>query len=219
VQSPADGGLAAGAPATASEQTLRAERELVARVLAGDRAAAVLLHRALLPVVTRSLRRVLGRYEAEQEDLLQQSFEQIVRTLRHHRFSHSCPLSAWAATLAARVALTELRRRCLRRRHLDTVTAPPEQGPNDARDWERAQGLEERRAEVRRALAAMDPDRAWVVVLHDLEGHRVVDVARMLGISVTAAQSRLLRGRQELVRRCQPEAEPAPDGGAEGAMP
>jgi RNA polymerase sigma-70 factor (ECF subfamily) len=203
----------------ASEQVLRSERELITKVLAGDRVAAVLLHRTLLPVVVRTLRRVIGRRDSDHDDLLQQSFEQIVRTLRQRRFDHACPLSAWATTITARVALTELRRRYLRRRHIDVAAAPPEHCADDVQSWELKQRIEERCVEVRRALAAMDPGRAWVVVLHDLEGHRIADVAHMLEISVTAAQSRLLRARKELVRRCGPSAERGPDHGTGGAEP
>lgn len=194
-----------------AEPGVEAERHLVARVLAGDREGAVALYRQLLPVVDRTLRRVLGRREADHDDLVQQSFEQIIRTLRERRFTHACPLTAWATTLTARVALTELRRRYRARRHLAELAAEADVDATTARSYAESAALSERVAEVRRELGQLDPGRAWVVVLHDLEGHRLADVAVMLGISLTAAQSRLLRGRQELVRRCEACALPGED--------
>ena len=185
-------------PASAIER----DRVLVRRVLAGDRAAAIELYRMLQPAVDRTLRRILGRREADHDDLLQQSFEQIVRTLREERFSHACPLTAWAATITARVALSELRSRYRRRRHVDDTVDDPDDAAPLAEDWQHRVRVRDQVAMVRRELARLDPGHAWVVVLHDLEGHRLVDVAVTLGISLSAAQSRLFRGRRELLRRC-----------------
>jgi DNA-directed RNA polymerase specialized sigma24 family protein len=39
-------------------------------------------------------------------------------------------------------------------------------------------------------------------VLHDVLGHSVPQVAELLGIKQSAAQSRLRRARQEFIRRC-----------------
>jgi RNA polymerase sigma-70 factor (ECF subfamily) len=170
-------------------------------VLAGERQGAVELYRMLLPAVDRTLRRVLGRREADYDDLVQQSFEQILRTLQDRRFSHACPLTAWATTITARVALTELRRRYRHRRHVEDTPWDSESGMS-LNDWRQQTVMRERVLDVRRELGHLAPGYAWVVVLHDLEGHRLADIAVTLGISLTAAQSRLLRARKELVQRC-----------------
>jgi DNA-directed RNA polymerase specialized sigma24 family protein len=47
----------------------------------------------------------------------------------------------------------------------------------------------------------MSPDRAQAVVLHDVNGMDLRELATVLGITVAAAQSRLSRGRAELSRR------------------
>jgi DNA-directed RNA polymerase specialized sigma24 family protein len=47
----------------------------------------------------------------------------------------------------------------------------------------------------------MSPKKAMVLVLHDVLGHDLTEVSVMLGVSVSAAQSRLVRGRRELLRR------------------
>jgi DNA-directed RNA polymerase specialized sigma24 family protein len=42
---------------------------------------------------------------------------------------------------------------------------------------------------------------ATILVLHDVYDHSVPEVASLLGLNVSAAQSRLRRARQELARR------------------
>jgi RNA polymerase sigma-70 factor (ECF subfamily) len=54
---------------------------------------------------------------------------------------------------------------------------------------------------VRAELGRMNPGRAQVLVLHEVNGLELSEIATVLGISVMAAQSRLSRGRRELMSR------------------
>jgi DNA-directed RNA polymerase specialized sigma24 family protein len=56
---------------------------------------------------------------------------------------------------------------------------------------------------VRAELALMNPGRAQVLVLHEVNGLELSEIATVLGISVMAAQSRLSRGRRELMSRLE----------------
>jgi DNA-directed RNA polymerase specialized sigma24 family protein len=50
-------------------------------------------------------------------------------------------------------------------------------------------------------LVRMKPGQAEAVFLHDVLGYTLRDIAQMCGVTSPAAQSRLLRGRQDLFRR------------------
>jgi RNA polymerase sigma-70 factor (ECF subfamily) len=75
-------------------------------------------------------------------------------------------------------------------------------GPVDAERALEARGTLET---VRRHLAAMNPSQAETVFLHDAIGHELAEIAVITGVSVAAAQSRLVRGRKELFRRLDRE--------------
>lgn len=51
---------------------------------------------------------------------------------------------------------------------------------------------------LNQALATLDDDQRDVVLLHDVEGHSVLDVADILDISVGTVKSRLHRARKKL---------------------
>ena len=44
----------------------------------------------------------------------------------------------------------------------------------------------------------MNQERATAVLLYDVFGHELAEIAVLTGVSVAAAQSRLVRGRKEL---------------------
>jgi DNA-directed RNA polymerase specialized sigma24 family protein len=71
----------------------------------------------------------------------------------------------------------------------------------------------ERQLEARRrlewvqgALARMSQDQAHTLLLHDVLGHDLTETAEITGVSVAAAQKRLSRARQELLRRAKAKA-------------
>ncbi len=47
----------------------------------------------------------------------------------------------------------------------------------------------------------MNADQAQTLLLHDVLGHGLAEVASIMGVTVAAAQRRLSRGHQELLRR------------------
>jgi RNA polymerase sigma-70 factor (ECF subfamily) len=53
---------------------------------------------------------------------------------------------------------------------------------------------------VARALAALSPDQREAVVLFEIEGFSVIEIAGLQGASPSAVKSRLARGRERLRR-------------------
>jgi RNA polymerase sigma-70 factor (ECF subfamily) len=160
-------------------------------------------------VIQRTLQKLLRDSADECEDLVQATFERVVRTLVESRFSQACSLTTWASAIAAHVALDALRSRIRERRIFELQPRGTELEQREGPAFERR--LEARRQieEIQGALGRMKPDQARTVVLHDVLGHPLEEIATMTGASVAAAQSRLVRGRKDLLRRVRAPGTPA----------
>ena len=174
-----------GAPAPAYS-----DAELFEGITRGNAQLATELYRRLLPAVEATLFRVLGRREPEHEDLVQASFEQIILTLSERRYAQACSLKTWASTLTAHVALKALRSRCRQRKVFNTTLEPAEvtERTSGIDDVERSVALKRELEKLRGLLSELSPEQAEAVVLHDLMGHALGEIATNTGVSVAAAQ-------------------------------
>ncbi|WP_437815247.1 RNA polymerase sigma factor [Sorangium sp. So ce1078] len=194
----------APAPAPVSDE------EILLAFQRGERGIGLRLYEHLLPVVDRTLYRILGCREQDHADLVQGAFEQIVGTLTKRRFAGECSLAGWASVIACHVGLSALRARRRERKVIDRTPGPPEpdaglEPPARSADPEREVSAQRDLEALRRHLAAMDGDRATALLLHAM-GYSLKEIADLTGVSVAAAQSRLSRGRRELQARCEPDA-------------
>lgn len=173
------------------------DTELLAAMRRGDAAAATALHDRVRVPIDRALTRVLGGRDRDHEELAQMSMIELVRSI--DRFRGECSLDTWVSRIAAHVAYKAIRRRKLERRllesraDLDDALAP--------HDLDRNSIDRSVIARVRGHLAAMDEAKAWTVVLHDVCGYDLREIAEITDASVAAAQTRLSRGRRELHER------------------
>lgn len=154
--------------------------------------------------VERSLYRVLQQRSTDFEDLVQVTFERIVRTLVERRFAAQCSLVTWASAIATNVAIDSVRAKMRERRIFGAE--PLEVADRDASAKLSGTDRVETRADVKRLqqiLAEMNPEQAQAVYLHDALGHDLVEIAAISGVSVAAAQSRLVRGRKDFLRRAK----------------
>jgi RNA polymerase sigma-70 factor (ECF subfamily) len=183
-------------------EPLLSEDELLEGIVRGDDRIATELYRRLLPAVEASLLRVFGRREVDHEDLIQIAFEQIILTLSKRSYAQACSLKTWASSIAARVALKSLRNRYRQRRVFD-LRAEPEAVNLQRSSDDVENNVASRRSvqRLREELSSMAPPKAEAVLLHDVLGHGLLEIAAMTGTSVTAAQTRLSRGRRELAAR------------------
>jgi RNA polymerase sigma-70 factor (ECF subfamily) len=178
----------------------RPDAELIEAVVRGDGAVAGELYDRLVHTVDQTLFRVLGRRESDHEDLVQSAFEQIVKTLTTRRFAGACSLKTWASSVATHVGLNALRSRRRERGvfdRRDSDAPPPSSNDNPERDIALRREIET----VRTELASMNEGRAEALFLHDVLGHDLAEIAALTGVSIAAAQSRLVRGRHELMER------------------
>ena len=170
------------------------DSQLLAAMRAGDKSVAGAFHDRVRPQIDRTLLRLFRRYDVDHEDLRQLTLIELVMTIA--KFRGECSLDSWVGALTARIVFKHLRRRQAERRLFGTLeredAAPPSGvGANDALV----------RNLVRHAsqhLQAMDANRAWAFFLHDVLGYELRELAQIMGVSVSAAQSRLVRGRREL---------------------
>jgi RNA polymerase sigma-70 factor (ECF subfamily) len=191
--------LEGGAP----EPAQRSDEALIDAVQRGEQRVASELYDRLIEVIDHTLYRIFGRREPDHDDLVQTTFEQIVRTLTQRSYARACNLRTWASSIASHVGLNALRARRRERSVIDrSLQGDIELVPLD-RDAERTAQARAELEELRLTLADMKSDQAHAVFLHDVLGHDLAEIALLLDVSVAAAQSRLVRGRRELYRRIE----------------
>lgn len=176
------------------------DREFLEALGRGDRTVAVPLYRALRPVIDHALRRVLHGRHREFDDLMQTTFERLLTALAEGRFQGKSSLRTYAAAIGTHVALDALRASV----RSDKRSAPGVDAEETSvgRPEARIEALVELRR-IQGILSKMNPDMAETLVLHDVLGHPLEEIAHMRGASVSATQSRLFRGRLELQKRAQ----------------
>jgi RNA polymerase sigma-70 factor (ECF subfamily) len=178
------------------------DAEIMAGIQGGEAWAAGALYDRLNELVVRTLQKLLRQRHGDAlEDLVQSTFERMIRFLSQRRLEGSCNLRGWSRVVATNVALDHLRREVSERRlfvdgdesweHLGKAAEQPESSLDARASLVRVKAL----------LAAMQPKYAETVLLHDVLGHDLTEIADMMGVSVAATQSRLVRGRKDLLRR------------------
>lgn len=173
------------------------DRQLLAALAASDPRAGHALYDRLIRIVEWTILRIMGQRSSEHDDLVQGAFEQIVISLHQQRYAERCSLTSWASAVSCHVALNALRSR-RRLRAVQQEPGPREVEAHDPRDLEGQLAARQALERVRAELGRMNPARAQVLVLHEVNGLDLTEIATVLGISVMAAQSRLSRGRREL---------------------
>jgi RNA polymerase sigma-70 factor (ECF subfamily) len=188
------------APEKAVETGIVTEAMLIEAVVQGDDRVAGLLYERLFPSIDRALCRLFGGRDRDHDDLVQTSLLQVVSSIAAHKFNGACPLAAWASAIATKVGLMALRSRCRERRVIDTSESV--EGVRAARNHEIEPELDARARlrQVQLALAALTAPRAEALVLHDVVGYEIPEISALTGASPSAVQSRLVRGRRELMR-------------------
>ncbi|MES1174632.1 MAG: RNA polymerase sigma factor [Myxococcales bacterium] len=133
----------------------------------------------------------LGVAERDLEDLCQQVFLQVHGQL--HTFDGRRPLRPWLFSFAYHAASNY---RALARHRVELSIVAPEQA--DAAPGADEQLITRQELElVELALTRVALERRAVLLLHEVEGYSIPEVAETLGIPLNTAYSRLRLARQE----------------------
>ena len=188
-------------------EALDGDAELMLRVKSGDREAfATLVEKYKQPVVNLAYRTLSDAAEAE--DMAQQVFLQVYKAA--HRYQISAKFSTWLFTIARNLCLNEIRRRS---RHpaeslyqvSDTDDTPMRQ-VEDARVASPPKALlsSELEEKIEAALADLPENQRTAIALCRQEELSYEDIAKVLGVTVSATKSLIHRGRETLKQRLKP---------------
>lgn len=165
-------------------------------------------HAAFTELVSRYARKVfrLARHitqnDQDAEDVLQETFLKAYSRL--DQFQGNSKFYTWLVRIGVNEALMRLRRR----KGNQTVSLDDELETSDGSiprdiasedsDPEETYGREELRESLERAIDSLAETYRAVFLLRDVEGFSTEETAQMLGLSVSAVKSRLLRARLQL---------------------
>jgi RNA polymerase sigma-70 factor (ECF subfamily) len=180
--------------AAVPETPLEADQQLVALARAGDREAFEELYRRHRAAVTRRLS-YLGGVQAPVADLVQETFLRAYTGL--DRFSGRAPFGHWVLRIATNVARTHFR--SSGRRPWRLWDDPERQARVPCPGSRADQRCPDQQA-VYRALARLSRPLREAVILFELEGATLAEMAAQLELSVNTVASRVRRGRRRLRR-------------------
>lgn len=209
VRSPAKNVLRLVSPPSApteapTEEPVLDDAALLTALARGDETAARSLYLRTRPHVERTVQRLLGRGDSEHDDVVQGAMIAVVSSIG--RFRGESSLDTWVGRVTANTVFKAIRKR----RHDRRLVVVDEEGvalaasPRATSADVEARDLVHR---VRTILAAMDPVKAYTVMLFDVCGYDVREIAEITEASAAAAQSRLVRGRAELHERIEKDPE------------
>jgi len=173
--------------------TAAQDAQLLARVLEGDHEAFGEIMRNHEDRVFSVCLRIMGNRD-HALDATQETFLTAFR--KASQFQGNSALGTWIYRIAVNTCYDQLRRQKRRRAdpmpdHLDPTDHKAEEAIDSA-------GL---RPEIQSALARIPDDFRSAVILSDIEGLGLPEVAEILGIPVGTVKSRVFRGRRLLAQQ------------------
>ncbi len=170
--------------------TGRADSELIHRIVAGDRASFDELMRRHEDRVFAICLRVMGNREAAL-DAAQETFITVFRKL--HLFSGAAAFTTWLYRVTMNTCYDQLRR--ARRHRSEPLPEGSEPVALHAADEFEAVDA---RPEIEQALSRLPVEFRAAVILSDMEGLPLQDVADALAVPLGTVKSRVFRARRLL---------------------
>jgi RNA polymerase sigma-70 factor, ECF subfamily len=161
--------------------------DLLARIGAADPEAVAVLYDRYAPSIYRLSYRLMGE-EADAQDVVHDVFVGLPVAIK--TFEGRGSFEGWLKRVTTRVALMTLRRRRTGREFTLGWF------PSKRTDAEESRAVD--RLDLWAALAKLTPALRVVFVLKEVEGYSHGEIAKLLGIRVSASKVRLYRARQRL---------------------
>ena len=182
------------------------ERSLIAKILAGDRAAFGQLVERYQQRVYNTVYRVLHNAE-DAADATQEVFLNVYQALRS--FKGDSEFFTWLYRIAFNTAISHKRRR-KPTRSIDgdgsqTISLEPADKSVDVAP-DAAQERREDEQTLMNAVALLSVEHRIILVLKDIEGRKYEEIAEIAGIPVGTVRSRLHRARLELRMILNPDS-------------
>lgn len=182
--------------------------DVIARAQAQDQEACRQIIAALHRPVIATIYRFLGsRFRSEVEDIAQDVFLKVFRSIERFDFERGVKFSTWVYTFVRNHCFDVLKKRRLRTTSLSArddeegqIPVPDEQlrAPRQqVENSELGQKIEE-------ALAHLGEDQRMVFVLREYEGLDYSSISRVTGVSEGTVKSRLHRAKESLRHRLAP---------------
>ena len=167
------------------------DEALMARIARGDERAFQLLSRRHLPAMLGLARRILGN-AAESEDVTQEAF---LRVWTHApRWQPLAQFRTWLTRIVVNLCLDRKRRAPWVDLEAAGDIADPAPGAGEKAE------SDERQRMVAAAIDKLPPRQRDAIMLTYSEGMSNAQVAEILGTSVSAVETLLVRGKQNLRR-------------------
>jgi RNA polymerase sigma factor (sigma-70 family) len=172
---------------------------LVDAVLGGDSAA----FGEIVGRFQRLVASVAWRYGVARddvEDVVSEVFVKVYENLRRFRPDH--PFATWLYRLAVNHVIDRGRRQVREQRRTELPAGLADPGPDPATQA----GQREDAQRVRRALAGLKAPYREALFLVYVEGYKLEEVSRSLGLPLGTVKTRLMRGRLALRRALEADA-------------
>jgi RNA polymerase sigma-70 factor (ECF subfamily) len=170
--------------------TLSVDELAIQRAKAGDPDALEGLYRAYEGTVY-SLARRMCRTAEDAEDVLQETFFEVCRSIPRFRGAEGGSLTAWIKRIAASKALIKLRAA----KYRDADSLDDDGGDLVADAGQPDVGLQ---LDLEEALARLSDTSRAVVWMHDVEGYTHEEIAELMGKTVSFSKSQLARAHTRL---------------------
>lgn len=183
-------------------QQVRRDEDLVALAQVGDEGAFTeLVHRHESRVYTLALKML--RNPADAEDVLQETFINVLRSLK--QFRGESTFATWLYRIAYNGTLMRLRKSSMAVSLDEAIEGDESEIPRELTDWshdpESALLNQETRSEMQAAVDTLSTPLRSVFILRDVDGLSTEETAAVLDVSVPVVKTRLHRARMIMRNR------------------